>query len=210
MFDENGNSYLRVGSTVAFAPSDDPQVAVLIVCDEPMVSQMYGAYVAAPYVAAVMEEILPYLGVERNWTDEERVNMNTTIGNYVGYDVASATAGMKNLGIKYNIVGDGDTINYQAPAAGSSFNKSSGTVTLYTGDAVPNQYVTVPDLSQMKASTANQTIINAGLNPVITGATNNVSDATAIVVGQSPEAGSSVLYGSTVTVTMRFIGDTDA
>ena len=83
-------------------------------------------------------------------------------------------------------------------------------MTLYTGDAVPNQYVTVPDLSQMKASTANQTIINAGLNPVITGATNNVSDATAIVVGQSPEAGSSVLYGSTVTVTMRFIGDTDA
>lgn len=46
VFDENGNSYLRVGSTVAFAPSDDPQVAVLIVCDEPMVSQMYGAYVA--------------------------------------------------------------------------------------------------------------------------------------------------------------------
>ena len=39
-------------------------------------------------------------------------------------------------------------------------------MTLYTGDAVPNQYVTVPDLSQMKASTANQTIINAGLNPV--------------------------------------------
>ena len=210
VFDENGSSYLRVGSTIAFAPSDDPQVAVLIVCDEPMVSQMYGAYVAAPYVAAVMEEILPYIGVERNWTDEERVNMNTTIGNYVGYDIASATAGMKNLGIKYNIIGDGDIINYQAPAAGSSFNKSSGTVTLYTGDAVPNQYVTVPDLSQMKASTANQAIINAGLNPVITGATNNVSDATAIVVGQSPEAGSSVLYGSTVTVTMRFIGDTDA
>ena len=210
VFDENGSSYLRVGSTIAFAPSDDPQVAVLIVCDEPMVSQMYGAYVAAPYVAAVMEEILPYIGVERNWTDEERVNMNTTIGNYVGYDIASATAGMKNLGIKYIIIGDGDIINYQAPAAGSSFNKSSGTVTLYTGDAVPNQYVTVPDLSQMKASTANQAIINAGLNPVITGATNNVSDATAIVVGQSPEAGSSVLYGSTVTVTMRFIGDTDA
>lgn len=89
MFDENGSSYLRVGSTIAFAPSDDPQVAVLIVCDEPMVSQMYGAYVAAPYVAAVMEEILPYIGVERNWTDEERVNMNTTIGNYVGYDIAS-------------------------------------------------------------------------------------------------------------------------
>lgn len=115
VFDENGSSYLRVGSTIAFAPSDDPQVAVLIVCDEPMVSQMYGAYVAAPYVAAVMEEILPYIGVERNWTDEERVNMNTTIGNYVGYDIASATAGMKNLGIKYNIIGDGDIINYQAP-----------------------------------------------------------------------------------------------
>ncbi len=210
VFDENGNSYLRVGSTVAFAPSDDPQIACLIICDEPMVSQVYGAYVAAPYVAAVMEEILPYIGVERNWSEEDRANMNTTIRNYVGSNVSDAISAMKNLGIKYNIVGDGDTVTYQSPAGGNSFNKASGTVTIYCGDAVPNQYVTVPDCMNMTASKANQAIINAGLNPVITGTTNNVSGATAVVVSQSPAAGESVLYGSTVTVTMRFLGDTDA
>lgn len=73
-----------------------------------------------------------------------------------------------------------------------------------------NRYITVPNLEGLSASGANQRIVNAGLNPVITGATNSVSDATAIVVSQEPAAGSSVLYGSTVTVTLRFIGDTDA
>lgn len=207
---EGGESFLRVGSTVAFAPADDPQVAVIIVCDQPMTQQIYGAYVAAPYVAAVMEEILPYIGVERQWTDEERANMNTTVRNYVDEPISTAISSLKNLGIKYNIVGDGDTVTYQAPEGGSAFNKTSGTVTLYCGDAVPNKYVTVPDLSGLTASAANQRIVNKGLNPVITGATNNISEATAIVVSQYPPADSSVLYGSTVTVTMRFIGDTDA
>lgn len=210
VLDDNGNSFLRVGSTVAFAPADDPQIACIIVCDEPMTSQIYGAYVAAPYVAAVMEEVLPYIGVERQWSDEERAKMNTTVRDYVGAPVANAITNMKNLGIKYNIVGNGEEVTYQAPAGGSAFNKSSGTVTLYSGDAVPNRYITVPNLEGLSASGANQRIVNAGLNPVITGATNSVSDATALVVSQEPAAGSSVLYGSTVTVTLRFIGDTDA
>ena len=71
---------------------------------------------------------------------------------------------------------------------GDVFVSVNGTVTLYSGDAVPNRYITVPNLEGLSASGANQRIVNAGLNPVITGATNSVSDATALVVSQEPAA----------------------
>ena len=63
-----------------------------------------------------MEEVLPYIGVERQWSDEERAQMNTTVRDYVGAPVANAITNMKNLGIKYNIVGNGEEVTYQAPA----------------------------------------------------------------------------------------------
>ena len=51
-------------STVAYAPADDPQIAVLILVDEPQGYGLYGSTVAAPYVAGVIENAMPYLGVE--------------------------------------------------------------------------------------------------------------------------------------------------
>lgn len=159
-----------------------------------MTSQIYGAYVAAPYVAAVMEEVLPYIGVERQWSDEERAKMNTTVRDYVGAPVANAITNMKNLGIKYNIVGNGEEVTYQAPAGGSAFNKSSGTVTLYSGDAVPNRYITVPNLEGLSASGANQRIEKCRTYPGYYRRNQQCFGGDALVVSQEPAAGSSVLY----------------
>ena len=63
-----------VCSTVAFAPADDPQYAIIIMVDEPTEGTLYGSVVAAPYVANVMETILPYLGVEAFYTEKELEN----------------------------------------------------------------------------------------------------------------------------------------
>lgn len=209
ILDEEGNSFLRVGSTVAFAPADDPQVAVLIVCDQPSCENIYGAYVAAPYVAAVLEEILPYLGVERNYTEEELANMNVTLRNYVGLSVTDVTQDLKARGITCKVYGEGDKVTYQAPVGGSLFNKNNGTVILYSGDYTPNRYSTVPNLVGKTALAASQAIINAGLNPVIEGVTGGSSSSNAVVIQQEPAAGESVSYGSTVTVTMRYIDGSD-
>ena len=53
-------------STVAYAPADDPQVAIIIIVDEPTKGSLYGSTVAAPYVSDALEKILPYLGIEKN------------------------------------------------------------------------------------------------------------------------------------------------
>ncbi|MCI8505061.1 MAG: peptidoglycan glycosyltransferase [Lachnospiraceae bacterium] len=53
-----------ISSFLGFAPADDPQVIALITIDEPE-GIYYGGTIAAPVVAEIFDNILPYLGIER-------------------------------------------------------------------------------------------------------------------------------------------------
>ena len=208
VLDEAGNSYLRVGSCVGFAPADDPQVAVLIMVDEPSGGSVYGSVVAAPYVSNVLAEVLPYLGIEPNYTEAELKKMDVSVVNYVGMPVADAKSNIESKGIKCTVEGSGDTVNYQIPQAGSQLSKNTGRVILYTGDSKPDSNVTVPSVLGMTASNANRTLVNSGLNIKITGALNYDMGTGAIVVTQYPEAGVKVEYGTVVTVEFRHFDGT--
>ena len=52
-----------ISSFVGFAPADDPQVIALVTIDEP-VGIYYGGTIAAPVIADLFKNILPYLGIE--------------------------------------------------------------------------------------------------------------------------------------------------
>ena len=52
-----------ISSFLGFAPADDPQVIALITIDEP-VGIYYGGTIAAPVVADIFSNILPYLNIE--------------------------------------------------------------------------------------------------------------------------------------------------
>lgn len=51
-----------ISSFLGFAPADDPQVIALITIDEP-VGIYYGGTIAAPVIADIFANILPYLGI---------------------------------------------------------------------------------------------------------------------------------------------------
>ena len=53
-----------IASFIGIAPADNPQVIAMCIIDEP-VGTYYGGMIAAPVVRAVFENILPYLGIER-------------------------------------------------------------------------------------------------------------------------------------------------
>ncbi|MBQ4113042.1 MAG: stage V sporulation protein D, partial [Clostridia bacterium] len=71
---DTGKEYY-ICSCVGFAPADDPRIAVLVLVDEPTKGVLYGSVVAAPYLAGVMRDVLPYLGVEAEYTDKELANL---------------------------------------------------------------------------------------------------------------------------------------
>ena len=59
-----------IASFLGFAPADNPQVLVLVIINNPQ-GIYYGGTIAAPVAQEIFENILPYLGIELRYTQEE-------------------------------------------------------------------------------------------------------------------------------------------
>ena len=201
----------RIGSTVAIAPADDPEIAVIIIVDEPdpAVSGSYVSIVAAPYISNFLSVALPYLGYEPQYTAEELAKMDAAITHLAGLSVQDATFYITNRKLKFQIIGDGKIVTAQSPEGGSRLLLESGKVYLYTGSEEPEATITVPDVMAQSASNANKAIVNAKLNVKLEGATNYSVGSGAIVIAQSPAAGTVVPPGTMVTITLRHMDGTD-
>jgi stage V sporulation protein D (sporulation-specific penicillin-binding protein) len=215
MLNAAGESYLRVGSCVAFAPSDDPQIAAIIIVDQPQIKSVYGSIVAAPYIANLFNELLPSIGIERSYTDAEMAKLNVTVPKFTGWPLEDAIQNLTNVkGIKYEVIGTpspdgGDVVKYQIPAAGEIMSKDTGKLLLYIGDAIVENYVMVPDLKGYSAGTANTRLANAGLNIHIDGSANYDVVNGAVVTSQTPAAYENVPRGTVVTITLRYLDGTE-
>ncbi len=196
ILDANGNSYLRVGSCVAFAPSDDAEIAVIIVVDEPQ-GEKYGSIVAAPYISAFMEKALPYLDKEAVYSEDD---MAIVTGDYTGLDTGSVTSQLKKAGIQFRLIGSGTKICSQVPPKGTEMHKKTGTVLLYTDQAEP-EITTVPKLTGLDPQAATEALFKAGLNLSVDGAKNFYIGKDVYVVAQSAEPGLKVKKGTVITLT---------
>ena len=58
----SSNKY--VASCLGFAPADNPVVLAIVLIDEPE-GVYYGGTIAAPVISKLLDNALPYLGVER-------------------------------------------------------------------------------------------------------------------------------------------------
>ena len=206
---DSADKTARIGSCVAVAPADDPQVAVIIIVDEPQTNNRYGSTVAAPYVASLLEQVLPYLGIERQYTEEEMSRIAVTVGNYKAMSVEKAVKAIDKLGIEYEIVGDGETVTRQIPSSGETLTNINGKIILYTGGIAADQMVTVPELTGLSVSTAIQMLQSKHLNVLIEGASNYNQGAGATVISQSVEAGVQIHEWDVVTIVCRYLDDSD-
>lgn len=200
--DESGREYY-VCSCVGFAPADDPQVAVLILVDEPTAGILYGSVVAAPYLANVMQAILPYLGVEAVYTEKELANQALSVPTYIGWTASVAESYAKEAGFEVEIVGDGKYVRAQSPAAGLKVERARAKLIFYTDAKAEKPTVAVPDLSGKTAVAANEMLANRGLNIRIQGTNNYLSGTGAVAVSQDIAPGTEVERGTVITVTFR-------
>lgn len=208
ILDENGRSYLRIGSCVAFAPYDDPQVAAIIVVDEPSGPTVYGSMVAAPYISGLMGGILPILGHEPVYTEKELSGFYS-VENYVGKKASALKGAGAAAGITLRIIGEGDTVLYQVPSPGTVLPKQGGAVLLYTERDTPQREVSVPDLLGKNADEANRLLVSAGLNIAFGGGSGFTVLQGAKVIGQSPPSGTAVSPGTVITVKVAFFDGTE-
>ncbi len=190
-------------STVAYAPADDPQYITLIMVDQPTKGTLYGSVVAAPYVGNVMATILPYLGVEAVYTDAELAKKAVETPAVVWWPLDAARDYANSLGIELEVIGDGDTIFAQSPAAGTKMEKQGSKLIVYTERSAEKQMVKVPDLTGKTAVAASGLLASSHLNIKITGTYNYTSGTAATAYAQSIEPGTLVEIGTTVTVYFR-------
>lgn len=204
---DNRDAYIC--SCVAYAPAENPKVAALIMVDEPTKGLLYGSAVAAPYIARLMETILPYMGVEAVYTDKELEQLAITVPNMKGYTMEQAAAQADLLGVKLRIVGNGTKVTGQMPESGAKMERQGGVLVVYTGDATGEGGVTVPNLMGKTAAAANQLLINSGLNIRITGTKNHLSGTQAEVISQSHAPGEVVPPGTVITLIFNVPGATE-
>jgi stage V sporulation protein D (sporulation-specific penicillin-binding protein) len=202
---DNRDAYIC--SCIGYAPADDPRVLALIMVDEPTRGLLYGSTVAAPYIAGLMEIILPHLGVEAVYTDAELETLAITVPNMTGYTAQQAAIRAEDLGVSVRVIGDGSKVTKQSPAAGSKMEREGGTLVVWMGEMAETQTVQVPNVVGMSAAAANRVLINAGLNIRITGTKEHLTGTQAQVIVQSVAAGETVEPGTVVTLTFATAND---
>lgn len=161
--DENPEGDTYVSSYCAFYPAEDPEIIMLVMIDEPTNGLYYGSAVAAPVVSEVFTEILPYLGYYAQYSEEELENLDVNIPDVEGAAINKARNTLVDLGLKIEVIGEGDTVVRQIPSHGEAMPKDC-TVVLYTEENYEEEWVLVPDLSDMTLSEANKALSKLGLN----------------------------------------------
>lgn len=187
-------------SFIGVAPMDDPQIAVLVaISDIPESSPHGGGAIAAPVVARIMEEVLPYIGVTSVYADDESDRREVSVPSVVGQTEEQAASTLEQAGFGYRVVGDGDTVTDQVPASGVRI-PVSGRVILYMGESKPTEQIEVPDLTGLTPDECRDTLEQYGLYLRQKGVANSQVTGSTTATRQSPAAGTKVNIGSVVTV----------
>ena len=168
--DEDGNETKDyIASFCGIAPCDDPEIALLCYFDTPDPDiNYYGSAVAGPCFRNIMTEVLPYLGIEKVYSDDELKQLEVSVGTYDNMEVAAAKKKVEETGLKPKVVGNGKTVIGQNPAAYSGIPKG-GTVVLYTDEESRKTKVKVPDFRNCSLSDVNYLAATNDLNVCIVG-----------------------------------------
>jgi stage V sporulation protein D (sporulation-specific penicillin-binding protein) len=148
-----------------------------------------------------MQEILPYLGYEPQYTPEELEQKDVTVPDLTGmkpHDAQAVLLTEKGLRMRYE--GEGPEIIRQIPQAGATMPRG-GTVIVFTDEASLDPNITVPNVVGLPVIQANRDILDAGLNIELRGFLQE--GVPSIVAEQWPLAGEQAKTGDLVVVTLR-------
>ena len=208
----NSDVKTYIASYCGFAPAEDPKYALLVFFDEPNWEENGvgngGNAVAGPIFAKIMEEVLPYLGVEAQYNEEEAELLDTTAPSVTGMTLDQAYAVLEEAGLSYTVLGDESdgsiTVTQQVPASGTAVPKD-GQVVLYTsGYDEASTLVTVPDFTGLDLVNANYVASLSGLQVSVSGSTGEG----ATVTSQALEEGEQVPMGTVISLT--FVNNSNA
>ena len=121
-----------VSSFIGTYPASNPEYVMLLLVDEPGAGAYYGSVVASPYAKEIFSGMFEYLGIEPDDPTLASEEIETiTMPDLIGQSLTKAVKRLAELGIQYEIDGNGLTITNQLPPAGTKI-KITDTVVICT------------------------------------------------------------------------------
>jgi stage V sporulation protein D (sporulation-specific penicillin-binding protein) len=190
---------VHIASFCGFAPADNPVIITLVVLFDPKGPSYMGGTIAAPLAGKIMEDVLNYLQVERQYTEEDLRNMakEVFVPDARKKTVDDAVKELKAAGLNYKIEGNGNnksTVVEQTPKPDAVVPEKS-VVILYTYKPEQQLTVKMPDLASKTMSEAIDALNRIGLNIKVSGK--------GVVFKQQFEAGTMVEIGQVVEVDFK-------
>lgn len=195
-----GSNKTYVASFVAFAPADDPQIAIVFNLYNPQGEQGHqGGGICAPVVGNILDEVLEYMDVAKDYEYEDDTTNQVTVPDLSKRTVGEATRMLTNLGLKYSVdeVDENAVVVGQMPVQGETLTKGS-LVRLFIEGNDTRFSTVVPDVRNMDITTATKTLTESNLNIKVSG--------TGMSILQDPAAGTTVEQGTIVRVEFRPVG----
>ncbi len=190
-------------SFVGVAPMDDPQIAILVLLDTPSTETgiyISGGRMGAPTVGKMMADILPYLGIEAQYTEEELLTMDRSVPDFSGMSKDEAMLAAQNAGLDFRIIGDGSAITGQLPAKNAVV--AAGTqVILYAGVEPSEEVEKMIDLRGLSYSIARQRLGFYGLF-INTNVMSRIDEDRMLVSWQSVPIDEEIKHGTVITVSL--------
>ena len=150
----------------------------------------------APTARAVFEDILPYLGVEKDPEQPTPADTTVVMPRVMDLSPKEAAALLKEQGLTFRTVGEGEGVTAQIPAAGMELPGGAETI-LYLGGEAP-ETATVPDFGGMTLGQANEAAASAGLYLKTEGPAEAGENSKVTMQDISP--GETVARGTTITL----------
>ena len=207
-YDEDGNPVEdKIVSFIGVAPINAPKYVVLVALDTPKAipgtsytpNNYYisGGLMAAPTVRDIFSDILPYLGIEPDYTSEDIRGVNVAMPELVGMTEQEASEALGKKSLRYRVIGDGALVTDQIPAADAEVPGDSEVI-LYMGAEKSTKLVEVPDFVGYAPADVNWLANNAGVYVQAKGT--DLTENYVTVTYQDIPAGTMVERGTTVTV----------
>ncbi len=185
-----------VCSFFGFAPYDNPEIAVLVLVDEP-INASTGSAAAAPIAAEILENSMNYIKT-KNTSDSTAptITSKVIVPDLRGYTLKEAEDILDSLNIKYSLDSKGSD-NDIVISQNYSQKEYSEEVVLEIGQLTNEDKVVVPDVTGMSIQGASEAFENIGLKIEVNGG--------GIAYSQSVKAGTYVEKGSVIEVEFRYI-----
>ncbi len=121
-----------VSSFFGTYPADNPEYAVLLLVNEPSAGAYYGSVVAAPYAKEIFKGIFEAKNIAPTQTEEVKKEY-VLMPNLVGLSLVEASQKIVELGLEYELDGEGGWVVSQYPPEGTMLEKYS-TIVISLGE----------------------------------------------------------------------------